>query len=373
MNVFSNSRVSHYRMCLLLVFVFHVASATSVCAAPLKIGAILPLSGDFAYFGQQARQGIEVAVAHAKRDGIEVEVIFEDDRCLPKDALTAYKKLTSVDRVEYIVGPACTGSIMAAGAAAQAERKFMLALLDTNKPVARIGEYVYALGYSSEEEAEIVADYMSKVGIKRVGVIVEDDAWALNIRDAFVKRFLENGGIISSDESQLITNAVSAPDYKGVIVKSIQKKPEALYVVPAYNGGYFLKQLRSMGQKIPVYGPDTFAISEAFEVAGEHANGVICANAVVDEQSPQVAALKTELTSRYGSAPSSLFYTALGYDGVRMLLNAVRSGKPFIDAMRSLGYSDGALQVREFNSERLGKLSPGLFVIREHKALPLRP
>lgn len=332
---------------------------------PLKIGVLLPLTGDFAFFGEQAKQGIELALTELNKEKKQVEVHFEDDRCLPKDAVTAMKKLLTVDKVDYVLGPACTGGIIAAAKEAASAKKYMLALLDTNRPVAASGPFTYALGYSSEEEAEIVADYMFNKSIRKVGVIYEDDSWAVNVKDAFVARFTSLGGSITSIESQLVLNASTAPDYKGVISKVAQRKPDALYVVPAYNGGLFLKQFRNLGMKLPVFGPDTFAINEVLEIAGEAAEGTICANAIVEEESESARKLKQRLKEKYGKLPSSIFYPALGYDGLNILVRANASGKPFPDAMSELRYESGVISVSGFDKNRLSKLKPGLFIVQK--------
>jgi ABC-type branched-subunit amino acid transport system substrate-binding protein len=149
---------------------------------PVTIGVLLPLTGDFAFFGEQAKQGIEIALTELNRKGVQVRVIYEDEKCLPKEAVAGFKKLTTVDKVDHILGPVCTGSIVAVAESAKAQKRYFLALLDANRPVAQSGEFTYAIGYSSEEEAELLAEHMRISGYTRVGIIYEEDAWA--IKDA---------------------------------------------------------------------------------------------------------------------------------------------------------------------------------------------
>lgn len=352
---------------LVAICIVYSSLCAQVYAEPVKIGVILPLTGDFAFFGEQAKQGIELAVDEINRSVENVKVIFEDEKCLPKEALNSFKKLTSLDKVDYILGPACTGSIVTVASTANSLKKYMMALLDTNRPVAEAGEYVYSLGYSSEEEAEIVADYMRKQKISKVAVIFEDDSWAVNVKDAFTKKFKSHGGQIVAEESQVVGQGVSAPDYRSVIMRAVKPKPEALYVVPAYNGGYFLRQIRSLGNQLPVFGPDTFAITEVIEIAGEKANGVICANAIVDEESLVAKELKKKLREKFSKEPTSIFYSALGYDGLRILFKAAKAGVPFPRAMSEVAYSDGVIKVQGFDLEGMSELRAGLFQIRDQK------
>jgi branched-chain amino acid transport system substrate-binding protein len=348
-------------------------SATQAQDKPITIGALLPLTGDFAYFGEQARQGIELALKELNSKGTQVQVVYEDEKCLPKEALQGFKKLITVDRVDQILGPVCTGSIVSVAQSAKTMQRYFLALLDANRPVAASGEYTFAMGYSSEEEAELVAEHIRVAGYTRVGVIYEEDAWAIGVKDAFVAKFQAIGGSVIIEESQVITNAASAPDYKPVITKVMKHKPDALFAVPACNGGFFLKQLRSMGNKTPVFGPDTFATTEVIQIAKDAANGVVCANALIREDSSAAKKLKTALTKALNTAPASLFYPGLGYDGIQFLAAVAQSGKPFPEAIAGLDLSSSVLGFPPFNADRQAKLKPVLFTIEKQTLKQLHP
>jgi branched-chain amino acid transport system substrate-binding protein len=342
------------------------ASPTAL-PTPVTVGVLLPLTGDFAFFGEQARQGIEVALAELSRDGEQVRVIFEDEKCLPKAAVEGFKKLVTVDKVDQILGPVCTGSILSVAESAKALQRHFLALLDANRPIAQSGEFTYAMGYSSEDEAEIVAEHIRLSGFVRVGIIYEEDAWAIGVKDAFKAKLEAIGGSVVAEESQVVLSAASAPDYRPVITKVMKHTPDALFVVPAYNGGFFLKQLRSLGKKLPVFGPDTFAITDVIEIARDAAEGVVCANALVDESTPGALRLQSILTKKLGHAPSSIFYPGLGYDGLNFVVAAARSGKPFPEAIASLDRTGSVLVLPAFNADRQSKLSPVLFTIKNQK------
>jgi len=339
---------------------------------PIKVGVLLPLTGDFAFFGDQAKQGIELALAEINQDKQQVAVIYEDEKCLPKEAVQGFKKLTTIDQVDYVLGPVCTGSIIAVAQSAKAMQRYFLALLDTNRPVAQSGEYTYAMGYSSEEEASLLAEHVRVSSYARVAIIYEEDAWAIDVKNAFTTKFQAIGGTILAEESQTVSNATSAPNYRAVITKVMKHRPEALFVVPAYNGGFFLKQLRSMGIKSPVFGPDTFATTEVIKIARGAANGVVCANALISETTPAAVKLKKALTATLGAEPTSIFYPGLGYDGLRFLFSVAQSEKPFPEAIAQLDRTQSVLGFPAFNSDRQAKLKPELFTIRDQKLVPLK-
>ncbi len=340
-------------------------------AEPIKIGVILPLTGDFAFFGEQAKEGLEIALQEINKDQKQVEVIYEDEKCLPKNAVTAFKKLVTIDKVKYLIGPACTGAILGMAPLANQYKINTLALLGTDSAVAASGEYIYALGFSSEEESENLAKYMWNKGIKTAGVIYETDAWAEVVKAAFIKKFTALGGKVLKDEPQTIQDATSTPDYKPVITKVMSAKPEALYVVPAYNGGTFLKQIRNMGYKIEVFGPDTFAITETIDIAKAASEGVICANAVVDETTPAAQKLREKLKAQFKQEPSSLFYSALGYDSLKVIFKAISSGVEFSKAMSEMKYDQGLININGFDQDGMFKVKPVLMEIKEGKLVQI--
>ncbi|MPZ59856.1 MAG: ABC transporter substrate-binding protein [Propionibacteriales bacterium] len=84
-------------------------------SAPLHIGAVLPLSGDGAYFGVAGRKGIELAVEQANAaggvNGKDIRVTFSDSVCEPSGAKQAAEKVIS-DGVNAIIGDECSSATL---------------------------------------------------------------------------------------------------------------------------------------------------------------------------------------------------------------------------------------------------------------------
>lgn len=79
---------------------------TTYSIADQKVGVILPLTGDFGYFGQEFKEGFNIALEKLKADGHKVsEILFEDDQYLAKSAVSAFTKLVEVSKVSLVIGP----------------------------------------------------------------------------------------------------------------------------------------------------------------------------------------------------------------------------------------------------------------------------
>jgi branched-chain amino acid transport system substrate-binding protein len=84
-------------------------------AQPIKIGAIVPLTGGLAHYGPHTKAGIEVALDEAgwKVAGRPIELIIEDDASFDEVmALQKARKLVEVDKVDVLMGPIASSSFL---------------------------------------------------------------------------------------------------------------------------------------------------------------------------------------------------------------------------------------------------------------------
>jgi branched-chain amino acid transport system substrate-binding protein len=96
---------------------------------PIKVGASLPLTGEFAEPGKAARQGYEVWEAIVNEqggliDGRPVQMVIKDDQSNQNTIVADYNALISRDRVDLLLGT--FSSLLNLPASAVAERNRML-------------------------------------------------------------------------------------------------------------------------------------------------------------------------------------------------------------------------------------------------------
>lgn len=66
------------------------------------IGVILPLSGDLATYGENAKKGIELAL-----EGSNIRAIIEDGKCEGTATISLTGKLAKLDKVKVIISAVC--------------------------------------------------------------------------------------------------------------------------------------------------------------------------------------------------------------------------------------------------------------------------
>src|SRR3989344_1617014 len=69
----------------------------------IKIGADFALSGSVAVYGEWASKGVNLALEEINKGSKKLEIIYEDNKGQPKDAVTAYNKLRNIDHVDYVL------------------------------------------------------------------------------------------------------------------------------------------------------------------------------------------------------------------------------------------------------------------------------
>ena len=97
----------------------------------LKVGFVGPLSGGVAVYGVEAKNGAELAVEEINAaggiNGQMIQFISEDDEGDPAKTVSAFKKLTVQDKVQYVVGSLTSGCTKAITDQSQAMKVIQIA------------------------------------------------------------------------------------------------------------------------------------------------------------------------------------------------------------------------------------------------------
>ncbi|MGQ3028105.1 MAG: ABC transporter substrate-binding protein, partial [Ferrovibrionaceae bacterium] len=119
----TNKRLLHVAAAALLA---GLAATAAQAAEPYKIGISAGLTGYAATVDRAWRDGVEVAVATVNaRGGVlgrKLEVVVEDNKSEPQEAVTVYRKMMSSDGAKiFISGCVSAGNFAAAPILARAE------------------------------------------------------------------------------------------------------------------------------------------------------------------------------------------------------------------------------------------------------------
>jgi len=172
----------------------------------LKIGVILPTTGDLAPVGKDMPKAAQLAVETVNAcggvNGKPVTLITEDSQTDPKVSAEAMTKLAQVDKVAGVVGDfASSGSTAALSIAVK--DKVMLVSPGSTSPVftdrAKKGEFQ---GYWARTappdtyQAKALASLVKKKGLTKVATVVINNDYGVAFEKEFVQAFEKLGGTI---------------------------------------------------------------------------------------------------------------------------------------------------------------------------------
>ncbi|MFH2093971.1 MAG: penicillin-binding protein activator [Pseudomonadota bacterium] len=191
------------------------------------IGCLLPLSGKYAIFGEQALAGIQLAVKElSKQYNQEFKIIIEDTGADPIKAVEGVDRLYQKN-VAAIIGPLLP--VMEAGSKAQALGIPMIALTQKEE-FSMHGDYLFSNFITPRMQVQTLGSYLfGELGLKKIGILYPKETYGQKYMDLFWD---------VADEYNAQVVGVESYDGKGTdFTQALQKLTGAFYSLPE-----FLKQ-----------------------------------------------------------------------------------------------------------------------------------
>ena len=162
----------------------------------IEIGAILPLSGDLAVFGRQARLGLELAAKEINDGGglrdREVVILYEDDKGDPELGAAAAQRLVARQHVLAIAGPITSASRDAmADTVAAAQIPLLYA---TDYEGGDCGRYWFYFSTVPNQNAVPLITYLNRDIGQRFYLVGADYAWPRGLFDVAEATVEAEGG-----------------------------------------------------------------------------------------------------------------------------------------------------------------------------------
>jgi branched-chain amino acid transport system substrate-binding protein len=293
---------------------------------PIKIGVILPLTGDAATYGEPALNVYKLAVNEINNaggvNGRPLQLVTEDGKCTGQDAASAAQKLVNVDNVQVILGGFCSGESLAAVPIA-AQAKVALFSGGSSSPKLTDASPYFSRDYPSDAtQGKVLADvaYNDK-GWRKIAFIQEQTDYAQGVYDAFSQEFQKLGGTVTNDQFTTGTT-----DFRSVVTKIRDAKPDAVFVdtQTAAAANRVLTQITQLGWTPKILLSDvTMGDPPTLEANKTLLQGALGAEFGVDPSNPKYAALVSSYKSTYGSDMPYQSYGQTEYDAVYLIKDAI--------------------------------------------------
>ena len=156
-------------------------------AGRIKIGAIGPITGGAAIYGNAVKNAMEIAVEEVNaKGGIQFELNFQDDAHDAETSVNAYGILMDWG-MQMLLGPTTSTPAAAVAPEAEADGVFMLTPSASSIKVIEGNTHVFQMCFSDPNQGLASADYMADNGIgKAIAVIYKsDDPYSVGIYEKF--------------------------------------------------------------------------------------------------------------------------------------------------------------------------------------------
>lgn len=300
----------------------------------IKVGAVFPMTGDVATFGQSSKNALELLVKETNDaggiNGAPVKVIYEDDENKPANSANAIQKLISNDKVVAVIGSVASKCSIAMGPIATQNKVPMISSTSTNPKVTTDGgEYVFRACFIDPFQGTVIAKFSKDTLKAKTAAVLYDvgNDYSKGLADFFKAGFEKQGGQVVAFESY----NTGDQDFNAQLTKIKPLNPDVILLSDYYNTvGLIAKQARAQGITATFVGGDGWDSADLQKVGGDAIVGGYFSNHYSpDDTSKEVVEFRKNYEKAYGATPDAL--AALAYD----------AGKIMFEAIKKAGSTDG--------------------------------
>jgi len=290
----------------------------------IKIGAVLPLTGKSAQYGNWIKNAIDLGVGEVNSsggiNGYQLKVIYEDDQANPKIASNVMEKLVNIEKVPVVIGSWASAAVLAQAPIAE-RNKIILMGIALSPKIKDAGDFIFRIQPDAKFYLKpILPLIFDSLKLKTAAILYINNEFGVDQADYFKKKYQELGGKIVFEDN--FVQGVS--DFRNVLTKMKRFKPEAVFV-PCYTEvGFVLKQARELNIKTQFVASVPFENPQNLEIAGETAEGVIYPYHYIDGELTDKGKLFVEkYTEQYSEPPEG--FAILGYEAIKIIAEKLKS------------------------------------------------
>ncbi len=302
-------------------------AARPTAAEPVRLGLLLPLSGDSRTTGEAMRVAAQLAVdrenARGGVHGRRIELVVHDDACDPQAAVNAANLLVA-GRVAVSVGGYCSSATLPTLPILRAARIPMILPAANSEDLLAPGyDSVFLLNGTGGREAVAALAWMRQLGARRVALVDDGTSYSANITDVAAAR-LRSGAVAAGLSLALRLRITQGAPRFTPAARSVRASGSDVVYFTGYTAeaGRLTRDLRRSGYRGLVMVADGCADPALFGFAEGTADGVYATTPPLAQDLALPAWWTAEYRKRAGAAPGP--YTVQAYDSVTIAVDALR-------------------------------------------------
>lgn len=340
--------------------------ATSRLSAPrYYMAALLPQSGQLAFFGDRVLKGIQLAVHtyNLQEPDNRVELLVKDTEGSPEKAVAALTELSSKDIVAAI-GPLLTKEAEALVPSLEKLKVPVITPAASGEGLGTISPWLFRNALTNSIQATAAAQFALGLNLKKFVVLHPDDAYGKDLARLFTRELEQKAEVLATIayppdvkdfgpyvrkiiEIDLRSRRIAIPD------DEFERKKLFSDFTPSFDALYLPGHAEKVGLLIPqlafynikdmaIIGSNDWHAPDLIARAGRHAEGAVFIDGFFPESTdPLIEPVITAYRSAYQEEPDIL--AAQAYDAAMMVLSLIKEHKDTPQAIR-----DGLLAMKDY-------------------------
>ena len=312
-----------------------LAATAAQAQGTIKIGVVMPYSGQFADLATQMDNGIKLYMKQ-KGDtvaGKKIEIIRKDTGGVAPDVATRLaQELVTRDNVDILAGATLSPNAIATSKISAQAKKFYVLMNAATTVIITMSPYSVRTSMTLPSVGSTAGEWAYKKGVRKAYTMVSDFAPGKDAEAAFQEAFKKAGGEIVGSVRMPVAN----PDFSAFVQRAKDLNPESIFIFvpggaqPAALGKAFAERGVDT-KKIKVIGTGEVGDEKSLQGMGDAALGLITAwhydfNDASKMNKDFVAAYNADFKRN----PD--FGAVGGYDGMHVIYEALKKTKGNADA-----------------------------------------
>jgi branched-chain amino acid transport system substrate-binding protein len=296
-------------------------------SGPIKVGFLLPLSGNFASNGKSEQAGWNLGLKSAGDtvNGRKIQTLFADTAADPNQGLSQARQLIDNQHVDIMIGPlaANVGLAVRSKLASSRVPSLYAAACPVELATSQKADNILLTGWTCDQPSLPFGKYAYDVlGYRHISTIGLDFAFGWQVVGGFLSTFKAAGGTVDKQ----IWNPTTTTDFSSY-VSQIPRNTQAVFSLESGAGATkFLQAYKQFGLKgkVPLLGGGTLTdYSSLGADSPDIAEGVITALQYADAiDTPENKAFVDAYKAATGTYPS--YYAESGNSTAKQVVEALK-------------------------------------------------
>lgn len=353
-----------------------IAATVAQAADPIKIGVSLPLTGDWAEYGDFIKKSINMVVDQTNEaggvDGRKVELLISDSRGDPKESVLIAEKFVADPAVLAVIGDFSSSSSMAAAPIFEKAGMSQVSPTSSHPDFTTLGKNMFRVIGTQATEGPFNAQWaVDGFDAKTVATLYINNDWGVAANKYFTEAITEMGGTVVAQEAF----APGEKDFSSVMSKIKRANPDVLYLPVFYaDGAAIMSQARRLRYAPTVLSTGSLYSEKLIEQGGKSVEGLMTSVAYFpDNPSPVSQAFTKAFQERYDQTPN--MFAAVGFDAATLVVAALKKSgatdrASVAPALESLGGLTGVTGDFDYSQSHDPVKEYAKIVIKDGKWVP---